>query len=209
MRNPMKKITTVLVVVALLPVGFIVYELNALTENEKMVREIYQNQLDAILFSINQYSDDVINSWANRFNIALLEQGNAPDSVNGIPSVLSQFGVIRYIYFTNLKNQSIVFSPGMDDQENKMEQARLDSLVRENQVRINRLIDYEQAGFRKMDLLDTLAIGRTVPVFFVLNNSTPAYRLGAMIIDLPEFIEGTLGPKMQAIAQEKFVIAGQ
>jgi two-component system phosphate regulon sensor histidine kinase PhoR len=88
MRNPLKRIIAAFILIALLPVGFILFELNALTGNEKIVREIYQNQLDAILYSINQYSDDVIGSWANRFNIALMEEKNVGDSLRGIPAVL-------------------------------------------------------------------------------------------------------------------------
>ena len=80
MRNPLKRIIAAFILIALLPVGFILFELNSLTANEKIVREIYQNQLDAILYSINQYSDDVIGSWANRFNIALMEEKNIGDS---------------------------------------------------------------------------------------------------------------------------------
>ena len=58
MKNPFKRIIAVLFLVGLLPVCFILYEFNALTENEKIVRDSYQNQLEAILYSINQYSDD-------------------------------------------------------------------------------------------------------------------------------------------------------
>src|SRR5688572_22522258 len=112
MRNPLKKITIVFILIALLPVGFIIYELSSLNKNEKIVREIYQNQLDAILYSINQYSDDVINSWANRFSMALAEENDKKDSLKGIQSLLNQFGAIRYIYFSNLDHQSIVYSLG-------------------------------------------------------------------------------------------------
>lgn len=31
-----------------------------------MLEETYNNQLQTILFSVNQYSDDIVNSWANR-----------------------------------------------------------------------------------------------------------------------------------------------
>ena len=55
--------------------------------------------------------------------------------------------------------------------------------------------------------MDTFNTNRPIPVFFVLSEGTPTYRLGAMVIDLPEFIENTLGPKLQAIAQDKFVIS--
>jgi two-component system phosphate regulon sensor histidine kinase PhoR len=207
MKNPLKRITTIFIVIALLPVGFILYELNSLTKNEKIVREIYQNQLDAILYSVNQYSDDVISSWANQLNIALMEEKNVYDSIRGIPSMLSQYGAIRYIYFSDLKNASIVYSSEGGNTENESVQVTLDSTVKHNQERINQLIDYEQAGFRKMELMDTLHTDRPVPVFFILRDNTPTYRIGALVIDLPEFIENTLGPKMQGISQEKFIIA--
>lgn len=206
MRNPLKRITIVFIVIAVLPVGFILYELNALTENEKIVREIYQNQLDAILYSVNQYSDDVINSWANQFNAAIMEK-NVHDSISGIPPVLNQIGAVRYIYFNDLKNTSVAYSSEGDSLKNKSMRIALDSLVSQNRQRINRLITYEQAGFRKMELMDTLHTDRPVPVFFVLKENTPAYRLGALVIDLPEFIAFTLGPKMQSISQEKFIIS--
>ena len=207
MRNPLKRIIAAFILIALLPVGFILFELNALTGNEKIVREIYQNQLDAILYSINQYSDDVIGSWANRFNIALMEEKNVGDSLKGIPAVLDQFGPVRYLYCSDSKNMSTIFGSEAEAAEGKIIQTRLDSLVGKNRPRIEQLMAYEEAGFRKMELMDTLNTNRPMPVFFVLSEGTPTYRLGAMVIDLQQFIENTLGPKLQAIAQDKFVIS--
>ncbi|HEX6226974.1 MAG TPA: ATP-binding protein [Chryseolinea sp.] len=206
MRNPLKRIIAVFILIALLPVGFILFELNALTENEKIVREIYENQLDAILYSINQYSDDVIGSWGNRFNIALMEERKVADSVKGIPAVLNQFVAVRNLYCTDIDKTSKVFGLNTNEAEAETSRQWLDSLVMHNQERIQQLIAYEAAGFRKMELMDTVNTTR-VPVFFVLSEGTPTYRLAAMIIDLPEFIEHTLGPKLQAIAQDKFIIS--
>lgn len=207
MINPLKRITIAFVVVAILPLGFIFYELNAVTENEKLIRQIYRNQLDAILFSINQYSDDVIGSWANALNIAVMDEKTRSDSTRGVVSLMNQFGAIRYTYFTDLKNNSVTYAAGEADGGLENVNHILDSIVRSNRDRIDRLITYEQAGFRKMELMDTVHIDRPVPVFFVLSENTPQYRVGAMMIDLPELIENTLGPKMQSVAQQEFVIA--
>src|SRR5688572_25717086 len=183
MRNPLKRITVIFVVIALLPVGFILYELSALTENEKIVKEIYQNQLDAILYSINQYSDDVLSSWANRFNIALMEEKNLRDSVKGVTSLLTQYSAIRHIYLHDLKDNSTIFNGEGAEDENATVQRHLDSLVQQNKARINQLVAYEEAGFRKMELMDTINNRKPVPVFFVLNSATPTYRLGAIVVD--------------------------
>ena len=38
-------------------------EITAISETEKEVVEVYEDQLSAILFSVNQYSQDVLGSW--------------------------------------------------------------------------------------------------------------------------------------------------
>src|SRR5687767_8847093 len=148
MRNPLKKITIVFILVALLPVSFIVYELSSLNKNEKIIREIYQNQLDAILYSVNQYSDDVISSWANRFGIALAEETNREDGLSGIESVLNQLNAVEYLYFSDLADESVIYSVGMEDEQEGNAQTMLDSIVRRNTTRINQLITYKKTGFQ-------------------------------------------------------------
>lgn len=207
MRNPLKKITIVFILVALLPVSFIVYELSSLNKNEKIIREIYQNQLDAILYSVNQYSDDVISNWANRFGIALAEERTQEDSLRGIESVLSQLSPIEYVYFSDLTNESKIYSVAMENDKKNDVKTVLDSVVRENTTRINRLITYKKSGFQKMELMDTIHTEKTVSIFFILNEGTAKFKLGVMGLDLRKFIQNTLGPKMQAIAQERFIIA--
>ena len=64
LMNPLRKITLVLLLIFLLPALFYSgYEIASLNKDEEMINEIYQDQLDAILFSANQYSDDVIKKW--------------------------------------------------------------------------------------------------------------------------------------------------
>ena len=66
MNSPIKKIGLILVVIFLLPsIFYSVYELSSLNKNEAIIEEIYNNQLDAILYSVNQYSDDVSSGWAS------------------------------------------------------------------------------------------------------------------------------------------------
>ncbi len=38
-----------------------------------MIEEIYNNQLDALLFSVNQYSEDVAGRWQYKLNLILEE----------------------------------------------------------------------------------------------------------------------------------------
>jgi two-component system phosphate regulon sensor histidine kinase PhoR len=210
MRNPLRKITAVFVLISLLPIGFIVYELSSLNKNEVIVREIYQDQLDAILYSVNQYTDDVVSSWANRFSIQVSGiKTVAGDTLSrkGIINLLGQINPVRYIYFTDLNNRSSMYGAARENAhyENELQTA-LDKLVEQNRDRIERLITYHNAGFKKMEPVDTTIAGNYLPVFFVINDDDK-YSLGIMAIDLPVFIEQILAPKMQTISQEKFIIS--
>src|SRR5665647_1476883 len=62
----MKKIGLILILIIILPISFLlVNELGKLNENEQVLEQIYNNQLQAILFSVNQYSEDVVRTTAN------------------------------------------------------------------------------------------------------------------------------------------------
>lgn len=52
-------------------ISYSVYEISSLNETEKMIEEIYVNQLNTVLNSINQYSDLVSASWTSSINVAL------------------------------------------------------------------------------------------------------------------------------------------
>ena len=208
MRSPLKKITLVFVLIAFLPLSFILYELNTLNKNEEIVREIYQNQLDAILYSVNQYSDDIIGSWANRVTIEILRSAGAPpaDSTSDhrIRSVLGQLPAVKHLYFSDLKGHSVLYSP--DTVNDAQKKSVVDKTVTENSDRIGKLITYQRGGFRKMEAVDTDPADDEVFVFFVMGED-PDFGLGVMIVDLPLFIEDILGPKMQTISQGKFIIS--
>src|SRR5208283_2988958 len=58
----------ILLVVVLPAIFFSIYQIGSLNQNEKIIEEIYNNQLDVILSSVNRYSDDVASSWAFKMN---------------------------------------------------------------------------------------------------------------------------------------------
>lgn len=207
MRNPLKKITIVFVLIAILPLALVIYELELLNKNEAIIRDTYENQLDAILYSVNQYSDDIISSWANRVRLEARE--TLPDSIDDVERlkmILNQTDVVRYVYFSDLESNSSLFA--LNDQEsNNGVKAAMDNLVRKERGRIEKLIEYAEAGFRKMEAIDVSIGDNGMPVLFVLDENPRAYRVGGIILDLPSFIQNTIGPKMQGISGDKFVIS--
>src|SRR5687768_12198919 len=169
MRNPLKKIIAVFILMALLPVGFMVYELSTLNKNERIIREIYQNQLDAILYSINQYCDDVVSGWATGIGIAFQEQqGILPkDTVAaaGRLGLMNQLSGVQYFYISDLNGRSATYSVLENEKSQQEINLTLDNILNRNESEIKKLIRYHEAGFKKMETLDTVVSPELQPVF--------------------------------------------
>ncbi len=70
--NPTKRIALILIAIFLLPALFFsVYEISSLNKDEKVIDDIYTKQLEAILFSVNQYSDDAVSRWVAKIEIGI------------------------------------------------------------------------------------------------------------------------------------------
>lgn len=206
MKDSTKRITWLFLVIALLPVAFVIYELSLLNQNEKMVRETYRNQLDAILYSVNQYSDDLINSWANRVRQELQRTDEwLPDWSIRLQTVLNQREVVPYVYLTDLQGNSKLVSLA-EDTTADLSTTEMDMVMKKEAETITRLIKYESAGFRKAEALNYRVLGRYVPVLFTLDPAGE-YKAAVLLLDVRLFIVNSLAPKMQTISQEEFIIS--
>ena len=94
MNKTVKKIGIILLFIIILPVILLTFnELNTLSDNEKVLEEIYADQLEAVLFSVNQYSEDVVSSWATQIDILLekLEHSEKYKSIETIDSFFNNY----------------------------------------------------------------------------------------------------------------------
>jgi two-component system phosphate regulon sensor histidine kinase PhoR len=206
MKDPLKRITVVFVIVALLPVALIVYQVRLIRTDEQIVREAYQNQLDAILYSVNQYSDDVISDWASNIRIEVRQGIAKPGVASRLASAVNQLDVVRYVYFYDSAGHSVAYDLVDSTANAESLAATLDKLVIKESGRLKKLIEYERAGFRKMDAIDSPVKGDLVPIFFAMDRNSP-FSIAALMVSLPDFIRSTLAPKMQSISKDKFIIA--
>lgn len=202
MKSPLKKITLAFLLLAFLPAGFLIYELMSWTKNERLIQDIYQNQLDAVLFSVNQYSDDIIASWANKINISLVRHGDAaPDTLPGL-----DIGSIPLLYLSDGSATHRFLRLNADSIPADTLQQWARRFESGERGRLKKLQTYFEAGFRKIEP-DSLVSDRYVPLIFVLDDDVRLYRFAIIFLDLDKFISVSLGPKMQSVAGEKFIIS--
>src|SRR5882672_1194986 len=97
-----RRIGLLLALVFLLPALFFsVYEISSLNKDEEMIQEIYNKQLEAILFSVNQYSDDLLNSWMTKIEAASEKASttSSPDKLTELLDYNSSLSTV-FIYDT-------------------------------------------------------------------------------------------------------------
>ena len=112
MKSPLRKISLILVMLVLLPtIFYLSLELASLNEYEQMISGIYEQQLDVILFSVNQYVWDSIDSWKMGIEIAL---GTKQDLLKKeeLEQILKENASLEYILVSDtMMTQKNMYKP--------------------------------------------------------------------------------------------------
>lgn len=202
MKNSFRKILILLLVILILPtLVFIIYEIGTLHQNEKVIEEIYNNQLDAILFSVNQYSDDVMNSWANK-----LDQSNIQENLKNVDlnTVLAELPSVQGVVWLDQDYRILAAFP--DSVSNKSEFIeRLQTILKANDSTLVKLKTYIKEGYRKIASFKSEKDKKIIIVF--ISKINLQIIINALIIDPDQFINLVLDPKIQEITQDKFYIS--
>ena len=183
-----RKIFVILIVIVLLPALFYsAYQISTLNETEELLQQVYTRQLDAILFSVNQYILDNASGWANqiennlstgKFN-RLLENNKAILSITVADSELST---------------ARVFPAGGDN--------GLPAL-KEQREKIQRLLRYRSVEYRK---LETVVYNDTSFMILFVTAQAPPRAIG-IIVGNSQFINDIVSHKLNEIAQNEFLFA--
>jgi two-component system phosphate regulon sensor histidine kinase PhoR len=206
------RIGLLLALIFLLPALFFsVYEMSSLNSDEKMIQDIYKKQLDAILFSVNQYSDDVIGSWIARAE-PYLDNERIQDSIPGkINDLLNLNSAISGIFIMDSVLGKPVFTPYSNALEKNNPIWRvLNETLADSSKLISQLVSYRQSGFQKitrLTLKDKLAAQGNYCLLFIHQSGETEFKVAGLLIDPELFIENVVGPRLQTVARDQFVLS--
>jgi two-component system, OmpR family, phosphate regulon sensor histidine kinase PhoR len=206
--NSTRKIGLLLALVFLLPALFFsVYELSSLDKDEKMIQSIYAKQLEAILFSVNQYSDDVLGNWVSRIEAGLSSTGENDTIPRQIKDLLLLNSSIQAVFMVDtvawqpeLKTYSL-----LKKADNPV-WTELRTSLAENDTIIKQLLRYQRSGFRKIQRLP-MNRNETQCLIFITQLAPRTYRPVGIFLDARLFIEDIVGPRLQAIASDQFILS--
>jgi two-component system phosphate regulon sensor histidine kinase PhoR len=196
-----KDITFLLVLFFILPIAVIsIYEFSSMKKDEQVVEEIYNNQLDAILFSINQFTEDVFNSWASDIQEAYYHGGQ-----DEIKRLIDHAAGIQVLF---IATDSISVYHSREYTPPVNEKAIIREIVKKQESNIRKLRTYLTGNYRKLESTQLENLDKTM-VYFMMEDrmNTREMALGGVIFDPEYFIRHLLSPKLQDIAGEDFIIA--
>lgn len=196
MKSTLFKTITILVAVIFIPILFFtVYEISTLNRSEQVLDQIYSNQLDAILFSVNQYSEDVISSWRNKINNAV-----SANDERLIKSFLNTYTPVTYIFIADsINGENLrVYS----DKDNPLgENSSALKILKSEKNIISRLYIYKKSGYLKLEPVD-FSVDSSAVLFLLDNNLVCGIVFNPVV-----FINRQLDSKMKSIAGDEFVLA--
>jgi signal transduction histidine kinase len=200
--KPIKKLSIVLVLIVLLPaLIYTAYEFNSLNENEKLLSDIYKKQLDAILFSVNQYTWDYINNWVEEFE--KIRQASSVDSVSNLfekyNSIIMSSEVdtsfFHYFIFSEKKNKLVV------KQGNQV----LEKLRNQNDL-YSRLKELKKQGYKKIETIIFNESGEDRIIFVFIPDYAVNYEKMVYILARSRDIINIISKKLTSIAADKFKV---
>ena len=204
-KSLQKSIIPILIILILPTVIFSVYEIGTLHKNEKVIESIYTNQLDAILYSVNQYSEDVLNDWANSIS-SILNQDKSTVKEN-LENFFLTTPVVNCLFLYNPETKTLN-TFGKDCYKTHFETSLITlvkELVMEQDSVLTKLNTYLRGGYRKIETFILPESNYQTFIFAYKLKDTVQYIL---VVHSPErFINEVLDPKIQEIAREKFDIA--
>ena len=197
----------ILLLVALLPALFYsAYELNALSTTENLVGAVYRQQLDVVLFSINQYAWDVALGWSLSINGLVTREAPAAHLDSAASAFLGRAPAIRAIVFADTSGSAVTLVKSPDA---AVTVSSLAGILRDQSTTISRLSRFSRLDYRKLQpvVVPAGAGGQDLLLLLFITSSTASeLKVAGMVIDSREFVDGVVEPKMNEIAGEDFVL---
>lgn len=206
----MKKIGLILILIIILPIAFLlINEFGKLNENEQVINEIYKNQLQAILFSVNQYSEDVVRKSANSIIDDIESIDESSIKAQTFNNLLNENKLVRFLFTVDsLTSTNIRFYFKRNSGVSNLDSLELyfKNIITNNAGKIRKLYSYRDIGYNKIEPIELPnANNQSLLVFIGLN--TNSNKIYGMVINPQEFITDILSSRLQEVAKEEFVIS--
>ncbi|MEQ8473351.1 MAG: ATP-binding protein [Marinoscillum sp.] len=204
MKSATNRLIATTIGTILLPlIIYTIYEISSVKEGEEVIEKIYRDQLDAIIFSVNQFSNDNLNGLLSKVEEGLNENLGFDEKQ-------------PYLYYSNL--HTIILEEVLSGQTNII---RLvgdsthsvnwlgirDSILHKNQDLKEQLLRYKEGGYRKIEPRGSLRRdNEDFQVIHAMLEHSGKKIFFTGYLSIRGFAENVLAPKLQQIAEGELII---
>ncbi len=204
--NSLKLTGLILTIIIVIPsIVVTIIQFNSLNDTEKAIEGIYTNRLEAILFSINQHSNNQMNEWQSNINIELGKVESSEQVVKELEELRRGYVSVGYMFFSKPDGTGLQVITKKDE-FTKTHTNDYKNLIVENSEKIERLVQYYKKGYAKTEPLGTTPDNRYTVVVFLTNINDENYKLCGMMINTQMFFDRNLRPKIEESASTEFII---
>lgn len=203
MFSSLKKFILIIVLILLLPLIIYTYiQLNNISENEKFLERIYAEQLNSIIFSVNQYTEDSFQSWIKNINNIILD-----DSLN-YEKKMSEFckanpSISLIIISDSSISANMEFYSSNKIEKSKNAVIKMRKILNVNAETLNSLKDFKYLGYTKIQPLKN-TLDNTPLLSFISDNKNKTTTLA---LNTKTFINDILMKKINSISTKDFIIS--
>ena len=207
----LKRISFTLLVLILLPALFYSgYEFSSLSTSEELFGKMYEQQLDAVLFSLNQYAWDAASAWASGLQNILTDRTRASRDLlsKGLRDFLGQRKAIHTIFVSDSSLKSILAVESNGSRPAGLTENSILSTLNMNRGKIAKLIEFQRVEYRKIEPIADSSLGDSpVTLIFVVRDYSSAVRVVGIVLNPRMFIREVVARKLEEAAGEELILA--
>ncbi|GHN02002.1 hypothetical protein WSM22_34910 [Cytophagales bacterium WSM2-2] len=204
-----RRIALLLSLVFLLPALFFsVYEISSLNKEEEMIQDIYDKQLEAILFSVNQYADDLLSGWMTKTEAA----ANEKQEVNGIPVKINELlsynpSLATVFIYDTVNGKSVQQLYSLDSSVTSG--SAIDYAIVKSREIAQQLISFKSSGFQKANVVPYQGknLQELQCFIFIVENTPHHFRVAGLLVNPVLFIRDLVAPRLQNVAKDQFILS--
>lgn len=202
MKSRLSYIGIILLLVFLAPAIVLTWlELSSVKQNEAVLKEVYANQLDAVLFSVNNYSQDVAEGWVSQLD--KLYQNPGTSIAQELKNILREVSAIRWLF---VQEDSMIRIAGKTPLEYAEMSPQIEAFQALQVDTLRRLANYLENGFRKIEPFSYPKIDSLPMLLCYLPRENKAPLLCGIFIDPLAYTRQVLAPRMQEVARQKLIV---
>ena len=205
MQKSIKKIALLFFLILILPISvFFIYQFAKLNESEKEINKIYLQQLETIIYSINQYSEDVLSNLANEIKIDLsrLQVTNNKK----IEEFLNENSSLKAIIIFDKDFNSTFIGYNSLALDKKKVLHDFEAKILNNSKSILKLENFLNVGYEKIEALGDFSEGNLNLSVFAIKNRDENIKFCGIIFEPYEFVRQNLVPKISQACGDEFIL---